>query len=158
MGRPTIYSEEIADRLCERLATGTPLITLCKEEGMPSETTVYRWLQTESHSAFREKYAHARERQADYYAEEIIKIADDGTRDTRTDEDGNEVTDYDHIQRAKLRVDARKWFASKVAPKKYGDRIAQEITGAEGGPVVISADPITEQEWAAKYGQKTEDE
>ena len=87
----------------------------------------------------KEQYARAREAQADKFAEDIIKIADDGTRDTYVDENGNERTDQDVIARSRLRVDARKWLAGKMAPKKYGDKIAAEITGADGGPLEFTA-------------------
>ena len=82
-----------------------------------------------------EQYARAREAQADQFAEDIIAIADDGIGDTYTDADGNERTNQDVIARSRLRVDARKWLASKMAPKRYGDKLSAEITGADGGPL-----------------------
>ena len=70
-------------------------------------------------------------------AEEIIAIADDGTNDFTTDKDGKEVPDYELVQRSRLRIDARKWYASKLAPKIYGDKLA--IGGDEdAGPVKFS--------------------
>lgn len=81
----------------------------------------------------------AREAQADTLAEEILQIADDGSNDTYTDDEGRTHVDYDHISRSKLRVDARKWLASKMAPKKYGDRITNEHTGANGGAIEVKS-------------------
>lgn len=75
----------------------------------------------------------AREAQADLLAEQILQIADDGTNDTQTDDEGRVRVDQDVIARSRLRVDARKWLASKMAPKKYGDKI--EHTGADGGAI-----------------------
>jgi len=94
-----------------------------------------RWL--DAHQDFRDKYARARADQADFLAEEIIQIADDGLNDTYTDEDGNEKTNVDVIARSRLRVDSRKWYASKLLPKKYGDRTQLEGTG-EGGSHIFT--------------------
>ncbi|HCE6991259.1 TPA: hypothetical protein NOV39_001187 [Pseudomonas aeruginosa] len=86
-----------------------------------------------------ESSTRAREAQADTLAEEILQIADDGSNDTYTDDEGRTHVDYDHISRSKLRVDARKWLASKMAPKKYGDRITNEHTGANGGAIEVKS-------------------
>lgn len=101
---------------------------------MPSRDAVHTWLDTKP--GFADKYVRARLLQADKYAEEIIAIADDGTRDKTVDAEGNEIVDHDHIQRSKLRVDARKWAASKLAPKKYGDKL--ELAGDASSPLTVN--------------------
>lgn len=121
MGRPTIFSEELADALCERIASGESLRAICAGDDMPGDTTVFRWLSQDS--IFREQYARAKAAAMDKMAEDILHIAD-----------GTEGEAGDDVQRAKLRVDTRKWLMSKLAPKKYGDRIAQEVSGPDGGP------------------------
>lgn len=94
---------------------------------MPSKTAVLGWLA--DHPGFAAQYAHARDMQADHYVEETLEIADLATSE-----------DY---QVARLRVDARKWFASKLAPKKYGDRVHTELTGKDGGPIQSEVtDPV----------------
>ena len=75
------------------------------------------------------QYARAREEQAETYADEIVAIADDGRNDTYIDENGNERVNQDVVARSRLRVEARKWVASKLKPKKYGDRLQNEHTG-----------------------------
>jgi hypothetical protein len=95
---------------------------------------VFRWLA--SNQIFREQYAHAREVQAESWADDIIEISDDGVNDTYKDEDGHERTNQDVIARSRLRVDTRKWLMARMAPKKYGDKITQEVTGADGSPLV----------------------
>lgn len=85
---------------------------------MPHRATVMRWL--ESNEAFREQYARAREAQADHFVDEIIEIADSPNATTNPQTGEVEARDP---QRDRLRVDARKWVASRLAPKKYGDRI-----------------------------------
>lgn len=157
MGRPSDFTQETADTICKRLAGGESLRAICAEDGLPDKSTVFRWL--EANETFRDQYARAREAQADYYAEEIIQISDDGTNDwmERRSEaekgkgiDSGWVLNGEHVQRSRLRVDARKWFASKVAPKKYGDKLIQEHSGPDGGSintvnrveiVVIDPDP-----------------
>lgn len=133
-GRPSGYSDAVADKICLLLSEGKSLLTICKMDGMPGRSTVMRWLADDGHAGFRGKYARAREEQADFYAAQIVEIADEDIATvTRTDGDGNEIEvsfDSTAVQRNRLRVDARKWYASKLAPKKYGDKIG--IGQAEG--------------------------
>lgn len=140
MARPSKYTQALADKICDRIAEGESLRTICNSEDMPNKATVLRWLADEQFLAFRDQYARAREAQADKYAEEIIQIADTpiiGVT-TKTGDDGKvETTEGDMIQHRRLQVDARKWYASKLAPKKYGDKIQQEVSGADGGPLVV---------------------
>lgn len=94
---------------------------------MPDKATVFRWLA--DRPDFRDQYARARDEQADFYAEEILQISDDGRNDYYVTEDGTEIVNHDHIARSRLRVDSRKWLASKLAPKKYGDKVDVEHSG-----------------------------
>lgn len=135
MARPSDYTAEMADTICERLAGGESLRSICAEEGMPSQSMVFRWLG--QNEAFREQYAHAREAQADALFDDILEISDDGRNDWMArlgEKDAGWAVNGEHIQRSRLRVDARKWMASKLAPKKYGDKLA--IGGDDAaGPV-----------------------
>lgn len=124
------YTVEMGNRICEEIALGKSLRAICKPEGMPAASTVCLWL-TEN-PKFAEQYTRAREAQADYLAEETIEIADDSRQDYIQTENGP-VFNSEHVNRSRLRVDARKWFASKVAPKKYGDK----APGGEAGGVTI---------------------
>lgn len=142
LGRPSDYTQETADIICSRIAAGESLRTICLDDEMPGQSTVFRWL--ESRLDFREQYARAREAQADFYADEIIKISDDGSNDWMERRSEAEkgagvntgwVLNGEHVQRSRLRVDARKWYASKVAPKKYGDKLISEHSGPDGGPI-----------------------
>lgn len=148
VGRPSSYTEETANRICERIMGGESLLKICRDDNMPSRGAVYLWLA--ENAAFMNKYAHARDVQADHFADEMIEIADDGTGDliTKTNKDGTEyeTVDQEHINRSRLRVDTRKWLAARMAPKKYGDRVMNEHTGKDGGPIksisVGVVDPI----------------
>ena len=123
-GRPSSHSASLGDFICEQIADGKSLRSICAAEGMPHKATVFRWLA--ENERFRDQYARAREAQADALADEILDIADNGENDSYTDENGNVRTDHDVIARSKLRVDARKWIASKLKPKVYSERVFQE--------------------------------
>ena len=140
MGRPSDYTQEKASIICEMIANGMSVREICAEEEMPAMSTVFRWLS--EHEEFQEQYARAKEAQAEYLADEILHIADDGTNDwmVRRDKEG-EVAGWrengEAMQRSRLRVDSRKWLLSKLLPKKYGDKTKLEHSGPEGGPLVI---------------------
>lgn len=136
-GRPSSFTQEVADAICDGLVEGNSLRSICKADSMPSAATVCRWLG--SHDAFREQYARAREAQADTLFDEILDIADDNSRDSKTvgrEGEEYEVCNTEFVQRAKLRVDARRWMAGKLQPKKYGDKVA--LTGGAGGDEPLS--------------------
>ena len=144
LGRPQIYTQELADKICEEISTSNKgLRTICKELGI-STMTVLRWLSDEEKKDFRVQYARAKEEQADHLAEEILEIADDSTRDDKTilDKQGNPiiVENTEWTKRSQLRVDARKWIASKLKPKKYGDKLQTENKTDLTGSINISMD------------------
>lgn len=128
-GRPTTYTDEIADEICNRLIAGESLNKICFNEHIPSKATVYNWLDNPKRKEFLDKYSRARERQAENFVDECADIADFTEQDTITkqtkDGDEYEVPDYEWISRSKLRVDTRLKLAAILAPKKYGPK--QEI-------------------------------
>jgi hypothetical protein len=141
MGRPSSFTQDTADTICERLINGDSLRKICKADDMPNAATVCRWLA--DNERFREQYARAREAQADTLADEILDIADDGTNDwvaDREEEDGFKYNG-DAVQRSKLRVDARKWIAAKLLPKKYGDSASLSLSGSIAVGAVLDALP-----------------
>jgi hypothetical protein len=135
-GRPTTYTEEQADDICAHLAEGKSLVSWCKEPGNASYRAVMQWL--DANPAFAQKYARAREVQADFLAEEVVVISStvlpaikrtvSGRGKTRRTEEVH----GDAVDRARLMVDARKWYAGKLSPKKYGDKIQTEHSGTIG--------------------------
>lgn len=143
VSRPSEYTQETADKICALIAEGKSLTEVCKAEDMPARQTVYQW--KDANPSFADAYARAVEDRAERLAEEIIAIADDDSGDygykEGSDKDGEGAKPcilQDNIQRAKLRVDARKWTASKLFPKKYGDFQRNEVTGKDGGPIELS--------------------
>ncbi len=145
-GRPTRYTPKVAADICTRLAEGESLRAICRDDTMPSLSTVTGWLFDGKHEEFSEQYALAREVQAEVWADEIVSIADDSSSDVTTDKDGKEIVNHERIQRSRLRVDARKWIAAKLLPKKYGDRL--QHTGEGGGPIRVRPDlsKLTDEE------------
>lgn len=129
VGRPTTYSEELAAEICAELALGKSIRKVCSAEHMPAVSTVFLWMR--KFPEFSEQYDKAKAECADFYAEEIVDIADDGTNDymESVNAEGNVIgykINGEHVQRSRLRVDARKWIAAKLKPKKYGDRVIQQ--------------------------------
>ena len=138
-GRPTTYSPEVTAAICERITEGQSLRTICADDDMPAKSTVLLWLQ--KHKEFSDQYARACEARTDAHAEEIIAIADDGANDWMQKHHGDDVRWVENgeaIRRSQLRIDARKWLMGKHAPKKYGDKIQQELSGPDGKPVEIA--------------------
>lgn len=117
MGRKTTFTQEAADEICERIADGESLRKICEDDHMPSRRSVLTWLDDEAHEAFRAKYARAREAQADAMDDKILTTADNCTTDS--------------AQADRVKIDAYKWRASKLAPKKYGEKLA--VGGDETG-------------------------
>lgn len=126
MGRPTSYTQELADLICAELAEGKSMRTVCKADDMPSMSTVFKWLR--ERPEFSQQYTKAKEESADALVEEMLDIADDGTNDWMEvhDKDG-EAAGYkingEAVQRSRLRVETRKWIAAKLKPKKYSEKV-----------------------------------
>ncbi len=132
MGRQSAYTPEIAEHICELLELGQPLRQICRADGMPAPSSVIRW--TEANKDFAERYARARTIGLDALAEEILDISDDSTNDW-IEREGATVLNSEHVNRSRLRVDARKWLLSKMRPDKYGDRTV--LAGDKDSPLEV---------------------
>jgi len=117
IGRPSIYSKEIRNSVCTRIAVGESLRSICQSKDLPTIETIRRWLRDKPE--FCAQYARARDEQADFYADEMREIADN-TNDPA---------------KARLQIDTRKWIASKLKPKKYGDSHLLKHADANGDPL-----------------------
>lgn len=127
LGRPTIYSEELADLICERIAThDIGLTRLCAMyDDMPTKETINQWRW--KYDSFSDRYVKAKQLQAEVSAEACLEIADDATNDfMEALGEGGQPEGYklngEHVARSRLRIDTRKWLAAKLAPKIYGER------------------------------------
>lgn len=148
MSRPSKWTDEDFDKILERITHGKSVFAVTKADDVPAITQFYEWLAKSDTN--KEKYARALEMRADRHAEEIIEIADDSSGDygfkEGEDESGQTAKPVflsENVQRSKLRVDARKWTAARMNPRKYGDFQRNEISGKDGGPIQLSiADQI----------------
>ena len=137
-GRPSSYSDDVATAICRRIADGESLRKICETDDMPSKTTVMEWLASDKHVGFRTKYARARELQADALFDEMLDIADDGSNDwmeRNFGEDTRWVENGEAMRRSDLRIKTRQWMASKLMPKKYGEKVT--LAGDAENPVRI---------------------
>ena len=129
-GAPSQYTPDMAKRICVRLSNGEALAQIIKDPEMPAQSTVYKWLL--DYPDFTEMYTRAREEQADTNADEIIAIADEMPPEY-TDKDGRTQLDSSYIQWQKNRIEARKWTAMKLKPRKYGDKV--QLSGDSESPL-----------------------
>ena len=115
MGRPTIYSQELIESICEQISNGKSLRAVCRSKDMPSISTVMAWLSEKDE--FSEQYRRATEQREDFHFEEMMEIAD------------KVLPESAEVAKAKLQIDTRKWVLSRMNPKKYGDKQQMEHSG-----------------------------
>lgn len=130
-GRPALYTPELAEKILRRVSGGESLRKICADDDMPNRETIHTWA-FDNVNGFFGQYARAREMQAHAIADETLEIADDGRNDWMESNDPNNPgyrLNGEAAQRSRLRVDQRKWYASKLAPKEYGDKTAVDVTG-----------------------------
>ena len=126
VGRPTTYTQELADEICERLSEGQSLRTVCSDDKMPSRKTVFSWMR--KHQEFLNQYTRAKQEAADALAEEILDISDDAEAAIKgTAEKKSSAM----AQAYRLRVDTRKFIMAKMKPKKYGEKIDLTTNGKD---------------------------
>jgi hypothetical protein len=138
-GRPSKYSNEVVDEICSRLANGESLVNICVDKHLPEARTIHYWLLDGKHEEFFLKYARARDIQAEVMFDEILNISDDGSNDYMAITKGDityNVEDKEVTNRSKLRVDTRKWYLSKVLPKKFGEKL-DLTSGGDKLPIPI---------------------
>lgn len=122
-GRPTIYSQELADELCLRIANGKSLNAVCKADDMPSKSLVYIWIA--NNSEFLDKYREATKQREDFHFDEMLDIAD------------SVEPESSEIAKAKLKIDTRKWVLSRMNPRKYGDKPEADEEESNAQPVEV---------------------
>lgn len=140
MARPTDYTPELVSLICGRIAEGESLRAVCRDPDMPVTSTVMLWIS--KYPEFTEQYAKAMEARADAMFDELLEIADDGTNDWMEKKNAEgEIVGWtlngEHVQRSKLRVDARKWALARMSPRKYGDAVNLKHSGDKENPLVM---------------------
>lgn len=122
------YSAALANIICEQIMLKRSLTSICSDPRMPNMKTVCRWLADPRLADFREQYYYARRVAAELFVDEIFEIADDSSNDwkPRYSDDGeliDYVPDNEAIQRSRVRIDTRKWYAARMVPRIYGDKV-----------------------------------
>ena len=122
-GRPTIYSPQLGVEICNRISSGESVRSIGRDAKMPEAKSIYNWLRDEDKKEFLQQYSTAIDTRSELLADEVIELADESVEDIVGDK-----SDAARVQARKLQVDARKWAASKMKPKKYGDKV--DVTSA----------------------------
>ena len=125
-GRPSTYTEEMANRICDKLTEGVSLRKLCMQKEFPTASTVYVWL--DRFPDFAEKYARAREAATEDMLEDILQIADDDKIDPND---------------KRVRIDTRKWVMGRLKPKKYGDKQTVDVGNKDGETLKVDSNVDT---------------
>lgn len=131
IGRPSGYSQGIADAICERIAAGSNLTEICRADEFPTRETIYQWLS--KYASFADSYARATRLRADVWAEQIIEISEASEH-----ADGPVA-----VNAARLRVDSRKWLMARLHPRKYGDKL--ELAGDKDAPLTVQVIRYTDE-------------
>lgn len=126
----TLYTKELAETICERLAAGESLISICRDPNMPSDWTVRKWA-LDGVDGFDLAYARARDLGYDRVGDELIALADETRIGTITTvkPNGVETKTADMVERARLQIETRKWVLERMLPKKYGNKVQTEHSG-----------------------------
>ena len=130
VGRPSEYDPAVATGICDALIAGHSLTQICTRDEFPAKPTILKWLC--AYPVFATQYARAREMQMELMAAEIIELSDDKSDDVTGE---LKMPNGVAVQRSRLMVDTRKWLMSKLAAKKYGDKVQTEISGPDGGAI-----------------------
>ena len=120
MGRPSIYTDELAKEICLRISNGRSLSSVCRDKDMPSRSLVYDWLADEEKQDFMDRYREADLQRADFHADEMIEIADSVEADTA------------EVAKARLQIDTRKWQVARMNATKYGDKVEIDNKSSDG--------------------------
>ena len=137
-GRPTDYTKELAQEICDRISEGVGLYRVCLADDMPSRWTVHRWMNEDP--AFRDMYMHAKELAAEKIADECLDMADEAQH----------ADSSVAVQAAKLRIDTRQWYAKVTEPKKYGTKVDIDQKTEHSGQIQMT--PARARELLAEVG------
>ena len=139
VGRPSKYTGKLADEICTRIALGNSLRRVCRAADMPDITTIIRW--TRENKEFCQQYDRACVDRGNHLAEEALEIADQTPETEPVLDKAGKIIDMKlhsaYVAWQKNRVDARRWFASKMSPKRFGDKVQTEVSGIDGSAIKV---------------------
>ena len=133
-GKPTVFSKARAQEIIDLVLEERTIREICSLAHMPTKPTLFKWL--DDNPDFRDTFEHAKQFLADILIDDIKEIADDARNDFMMTKKGPKLN-KEAVMRSKLRVDARFRLAEKLFPRRFGSKVTQEITGAEGKPIEI---------------------
>lgn len=128
--RPTQYTPQLGERLLERMANGVTATEICRDPTMPTWGVLKRW--ERDYPDFGRRYETARRQCCEYMTDEIITIADNAANDYIQRSTGGLVFNREGFERSRLRIDSRKWTASKVLRHVYGDKSEVDLRTPDG--------------------------
>ena len=135
--------QNIINTICERIANGESVRAILKDDNLPAFNTFLIWVSESDEKS--KQYEYAMKMRAEVLFEETLEIADDSSNDIEYGEHGQRMN-TEYVQRSRLRVDTRKWYLSKLNPKKFGDRVQNEFTGEGGGAIKVVFNEIRNYE------------
>ena len=137
-GRPSAYTEELADKICNLIVQGMSCNKISQLDNMPAKSIIYYWLS--KHKSFLDKYTQALEIRSLTYLDEVSDIADDGSNDYYEKKGKNGETfmafDSEHVQRSRLRIETRLKMLEKLQPRKYGAKVDLNHGVQENNPIM----------------------
>lgn len=137
-GRPSAYTEELADKICNLIVQGMSCNKISQLDDMPAKSVIYFWLS--QHQSFLDKYTRALEIRSLTYLDEVSDIADDGSNDFYEKKGKNGETfmafDSEHVQRSRLRIETRLKMLEKLQPRKYGAKVDLNHGVQEDNPIM----------------------
>lgn len=159
IGRPRLYDRDVvSDHIIAELAKGRSLLNICTTDpGVPDTGTFLQWVHEDDPAGLSVRYAHARDLGYRRMGDEILELSNkkgewvdvqDLDVDGRPllDEDGKPILkkvymplNSDVIAHTRLQIDTRKWLLAKMLPKVYGEKVTNEHTGKDGGPIQMAA-------------------
>jgi len=112
------YNVNTAITICNLITQGYSLTKISKIKGLPTYTTIARWLRT--YPSFYEKFCQAKVLQTTKHIDDIMDIADDCDETSKAG-----------VQKAKLQVDTRRWAAERLMPRVYGNKLGIETSDSK---------------------------
>lgn len=153
-----IYSDKLAEEFCERMCKGEAPAQICQDVKMPSYATIIRWTLSDDpkYEAFRVMYEESRKIMWMFHADQMMDISDNSTNDymdryNKFTEETERVFDNENVQRAKLRIDTRKWLLAKMMPHVFGEKVDVSVGGRDGKPIAIAAITMSAEDAERAY-------
>ena len=135
-GRPTIFTEILAAKICQRIADGESIRAICSDPDMPSTTAVFRWIASGKYDGFRQLYEASMQIRLETLGDGLIELAD-----APIERNAAGAIDSAAVQMRRLQIETRRWILSKLLPRKYGDRMGLDHQGEGFNLTVVTGVP-----------------